>query len=109
MALRYHDKGRSSWTLIGLAVRIAHGLGIHRDGDGQVHSAFEAEMRRRLLWEIIILSCNLNDSNFNPGSVHPLPERKGITDMTFFLINADLSNTALRIKLCAPLPKNTNS
>lgn len=125
MALRSHDKSRSSWTLIGLAVRIGHGLGIHRDGDGLAHSAFEAEMRRRLWWELIILDmkasedrgsepmiaentfntripCNLNDEDFGLDSKHPLPERKGLTVMTFFLISADLSNTARKINFVPP-------
>jgi hypothetical protein len=125
MALRSHDKSRSSWTLIGLAVRIAHGLGIHRDGNGLAHSAFEAQMRRRLWWELIVLDikasedrgsepmiaehsfntrmpCNLNDEDFGHESQHPLMERKGVTDMTFSLICMDVSNTARKVNFVPP-------
>jgi hypothetical protein len=125
MALRSHDKSRSSWTLIGLAVRIAHGLGLHRDGAGLAHSAFEAEMRRRLWWELVILDmkasedrgnepmiaehtfntkipCNLNDEDFGHDSQHPLPDRKGVTDMTFSLTCMDVSNTARKVNFVPP-------
>jgi hypothetical protein len=125
MALRSNDQSRSSWTLIGLAVRIAHGLGLHRDGNGLAHSAFEAQMRRRLWWELIVLDmkasedrgtepliaehsfntrmpCNLNDEDFGHESLHPLMERKGITDMTFSLICMDVSNTARNVNFVPP-------
>lgn len=125
MALRSHDKSRSSWTLIGLAVRIAHGLGLHRDGAGLAHDTFEAQMRRRLWWELIVLDmkasedrgsepmitehsfntrmpCNLNDDDLGYGSQHPLPERKGVTDMTFSLISMDVSNTARKVNFVSP-------
>jgi len=125
MALRSHDKSRTSWTLIGLAVRIAHGLGIHRDGTGVAHSAFKAQMRQRLWWELLVLDMkasedrgnepmiaehsfntrmpwNLNDEDFGHESQHPLMERKGITDMTFSLICMDVSNTARKVNFVPP-------
>jgi len=125
MALRSHDKSRSSWTLIGLAVRIAHGLGLHRDGIGLAYNAFEAQMRRHLWWELIVLDMkasedrgsepmiaeysfntrmpyNLNDDDFGHESQHPLPERKGVTDMTYSLISMDVSNTARKVNFVSP-------
>jgi hypothetical protein len=125
MALRPHDKSRSSWTLIGLAVRIAHSLSLHRDGAGLAHSAFEAQMRRRLWWELLVLDMkasedrgsepmiaedsfntgmpyNLNDEDFGHESQHPLLERKGVTDMTFSLISMDVSNTARKVNFVPP-------
>lgn len=125
MALRSNDQSRSSWTLIGLAVRIAHGLGLHRDGNGLAHSAFESQMRRRLWWELIVLDmkasedrgtepliaehsfntrmpCNLNDEDFGHESLHPLMGEKGITDMTFSLICMDVSNTARNVNFVPP-------
>lgn len=120
VALRSHNQSRSSWALIGLAVRIAHGLGVHKDGDGQAFSAFDAEMRRRLWWHIIVLDvqtsedrgsaplvaegsfntrmpCNLNDVDFGFESQHPLPDKKGVTDVVSCLLTMDTSNTRRRI------------
>ena len=34
VALRSEDESRTVWSLIGLAVRLGHALGLHRDGDG---------------------------------------------------------------------------
>ena len=125
MALRSYDKSRSSWALIGLAVRIAHGLGFHRDGDGRAFRAFDAEMRRRLWWQILVLDmrisedrgsepvilegsfntrmpCNLNDEDFGDDSQHPLPDKKGITDMTFSLIYMDVLDTGRNVNFIPP-------
>ena len=40
------NQTRSLWTLIGLALRIAQGCGLHRDGEGLQFNPLEAEMRR---------------------------------------------------------------
>lgn len=96
MTLRTLNRTRHSWTLISLAVRIAHHLRIHRDGDGLHMSVFETEMRRRLWWQIIVLDvratedrgsdpmiledsfntrmpCNVNDEDFSfPSGESPL-------------------------------------
>ena len=131
MAVR-SDKNQSSWALMGLAVRIARGLGLHRDGEGRAFSAFEAEMRRRLWWQILVLDirasadrgtepvilegsfntampCNLNDEDFTYASQHPLKDKKGFTEMTFCLLSMDVSNTNRKINYiphtgdCQPL------
>ncbi len=125
MVIRSHNKTRSSWALVGLAVRIAQGLGLHKDGEGRAFSAFEAEMRRRLWWQILVLDMrasedrgsepvvqpesfntrmprNLNDEDFGHDSQHPLPEKKGVTQMTFCLIGMDISNTCRRVNFTLP-------
>ena len=125
MAIRSHVNNRSSWTYIGLLVRLAHGLGIHRDADGSAFNAFEAEMRRRLWWQILVLDmrasedrgsepmisessfntrmpCNLNDIDFGYTSQHPLPERSGVTEMTYCLISMDACNTGRKLNFIPP-------
>jgi hypothetical protein len=114
------NRARHSWTLIGLAVRIAHGMGLHRDGDGRTFTAFEAEMRRRIWWQILALDmrasedrgsepiladnsfntampCNLNDEDFNYNSQHPSHSRTGHTEMTICLLSMDALYTARQI------------
>ena len=111
---------RSSWALVGLAVRIAQGLRLHRDGDGRGFSAFEAEMRRRLWWQIVVLDLkasedrgsepviaegsfttdmphNLNDEDYVHSSQHPLLNKEGITDMTFSMMIMDVASTARKL------------
>ncbi len=112
MVERSLNRARSSWTLIGLAVRIAHSYGLHQDGDGRAFSAFEAEMRRRIWWHILALDirasldrgsepmlaetsfntampCNLNDEDFTYDSQHPLHSGTGPTEMTLSLLSMD--------------------
>ncbi|EHK18593.1 uncharacterized protein TRIVIDRAFT_124741, partial [Trichoderma virens Gv29-8] len=47
----YH--GRGIWILNGLAVRMAHSIGLHRDGTKLGMSPFESEVRRRLWWHFL--------------------------------------------------------
>ncbi|KXH47602.1 hypothetical protein CNYM01_09453 [Colletotrichum nymphaeae SA-01] len=96
-----------SWSMTGLAVRLAQSLGMHRDGTTFNLPPFEAEMRRRLWWNICILdtpasedySCssgllelssfdsrppiNVNDGDLYPGMTEYPSESKGITTMSF--------------------------
>ncbi|KAL8825285.1 MAG: hypothetical protein Q9191_004510 [Dirinaria sp. TL-2023a] len=109
VATRTDDNSRWTWTLISLAVRIAHALGLQKESVLSSMSVFEAEMRRRV-WHCICmldshssndrgsdtlikppeyntwLPSNINDSDISPDStVHPA-ERVGITDMSPNLI-----------------------
>lgn len=125
MVQRSLNRARFSWTLIGLAVRIAHGFGLHRDGDGRAFSAFEAEMRRRIWWQILaldirasedrgsepilaensfntVMPCNLNDEDFKYDSLHPLQNRNGPTEMTLCLLSIDALCTGWKINFRSP-------
>ncbi|KAF1354080.1 hypothetical protein EJ07DRAFT_158705 [Lizonia empirigonia] len=46
---------RIIWMLSGIAQRIGQRIGIHRDGDMLKLPAFDAEIRRRLWWQIIMM------------------------------------------------------
>ncbi|KAI0188416.1 fungal-specific transcription factor domain-containing protein [Astrocystis sublimbata] len=118
--LRSHNGSRASWALLGLPVRLAQALNIHQDGDG-THlrvSPFEAEQRRRLWWQLIVLDIraaedrgsntviargsyntrlphNLDDVEFGPESLAPLVDRPGPSDTTFGLFTAQCSGMFL--------------
>ncbi|KAF6793775.1 fungal specific transcription factor domain-containing protein [Colletotrichum sojae] len=106
--LRTHNASRASWALIPLIVRLAQALHLHRDGISPPIPPFEAEMRRRLWWMIVVLDIraaedrgtdasiprqsyntrlpfNLNDDDFGPSTTAPLEDRTGPTEMTFCL------------------------
>ncbi|KAK1595887.1 fungal-specific transcription factor domain-containing protein [Colletotrichum navitas] len=106
--LRSHNASRASWALIPLVVRLAQALHLHRDGVSPPLPPFEAEMRRRLWWMIVVLDIraaedrgtdaaiprqsyntrlpfNLNDDDFGPSTTTPLEDRTGPTEMTFCL------------------------
>jgi hypothetical protein len=52
-ALQLHNRGKGIWVLNGLAIRIAQGMGLHRDGERLGLSPFQSELRRRVWWHII--------------------------------------------------------
>ncbi|KAK1636052.1 fungal-specific transcription factor domain-containing protein [Colletotrichum phormii] len=106
--LRSHNASRASWALIPLVVRLAQALHLHRDGINPTLPPFEAEMRRRLWWMIVVLDIraaedrgteaaiprqsyntrlpfNLDDDDFGPATTNPLEDRTGPTEMTFCL------------------------
>lgn len=120
--LRNHAESRASWALLALVLRLSQAIGIHRDGDGLAFSPYEAEMRRRLWSQVIVLDVraatdrgtepmvrqdeyntlpptNLDDSDFGPHSAVPLPRlaREGTTDVTFCLCTYECSNLFLSI------------
>jgi len=118
--------------LIGLALRIAQGLGLHRDGDGQAFSAFEGEIRRRLWWQILALDVktsedrgsepilaetslntlmprNLNDEEFKYDSQHPMDVRTGPTEITLCLLTMDALYTSRKMNFGTQASGPTNS
>ncbi|KAG8163496.1 hypothetical protein KVR01_006793 [Diaporthe batatas] len=120
--LRNYAESRASWALLAMALRLAQAIGVHRDGDGSAFSPFEAEMRRRLWAQIIVLDVraaqdrgteamirqeetntaapsNVNDDDFGPHTSVPLAqlEKKGPTDITFSLCTYHCSKLFLHI------------
>ncbi|KAF4308068.1 putative transcriptional regulatory protein [Botryosphaeria dothidea] len=125
LCLRSHNKTRSVWTLVSLAVRIAQDLNLHRDGSVTGFSPFETEVRRRLWWQIVVLdirACedrgsfpqidqslcstkvplNINDDDINPQMRTSPPERTGCTDVSFSRLCQEASLIAPRF--FSPVP-----
>ncbi|KIH93197.1 hypothetical protein SPBR_02264 [Sporothrix brasiliensis 5110] len=119
--VRRQEDTRLAWTLTGLAIRICHSIGLHRDGTNfSTLSPFEIEMRRRLFWALCILDMrcaedqgtdltileqgvdtlpplNINDTDISPESTSLPPSRVGATDMTFALIRFEICRVARRL------------
>lgn len=110
-------------------MRIAYSLGLHQDGNGQTFSAFEAEMRRRLFWQILALDMrasedrgsestltehsfstimphNLDDKDFGHDSQHPLYDRTGPKEMTLCLLEIDALRTGWKINSGLSVPES---
>ncbi|KAJ4359157.1 hypothetical protein N0V95_002409 [Ascochyta clinopodiicola] len=108
---------RIIWMLSGIAQRIGQRVGLHRDGDVLRLPPFEAEIRRRLWWQICILEgfsqklagtgtgasaqvlmgdvklpANLNDSDLFPGMKELPQESDRATEMMFFLIRCHVGD-----------------
>lgn len=103
------------WALSGIAVRMAHRQGLHRDGETLGLSLFDSEMRRRLWWEIVFFDSrtamlsgtggiatsrgaefkpprNVNDSELYPGMTSFPEDHDGITEMVNSMIRAEIGN-----------------
>jgi type II secretory pathway pseudopilin PulG len=105
--LRVLKQDRSSWSLVALLVRLAQAMNLHRDGDGSRFTPYEAEMRRRLWYFIVLLDIRsaedrgsdaiisiesyntakatpIDDEAFGPDAVGPLvPKTSGPADNVF--------------------------
>ncbi|KAJ5153139.1 uncharacterized protein N7482_009617 [Penicillium canariense] len=103
---RRHDSPRFIWMMVGLAIRMAISLGLHRDGSNFEHlSPFEIEMRRRVWWGLCLIDVrasedqgtdftiavgsfdtkiplNIDDGDIGPESKQMPPEREGLSDMS---------------------------
>ena len=103
------------WIFSGIAQRIGQRIGLHRDGDTLKLPPFEAEIRRRLWWQIMVLEgssqklagtgtsgmilrgdvgmpSNINDSDLFPGMREMPKEHDGATEMMFFLIRCHVGD-----------------
>ncbi|KAF5855180.1 hypothetical protein ETB97_009757 [Aspergillus alliaceus] len=118
--LQVYDSGRAGWSLIGLAIRLAQSLGLHKDGNHFNLPPFESEMRRRLWWSLYVLEArspenhgivldaldhlsdaclplNANDSDLAPDmQTLPCP-RVGWTEMSFTILKAEISQIFRKI------------
>ena len=128
MALaRRHESPKYVWMMTGLIVRMAHYLGIHRDGSDSKHiTPFQVEMQRRIWWALTALDMRVTEdqgselaiphgsystrspSNFNDTDIWPeiaeLPvERYGPTDATFLRLCSD-SGRAMQESMAAGAP-----
>jgi hypothetical protein len=113
LAMREHYESYSTWLLAGLAIRIGQRIGLHRESASREVSIFEAEMRRRLWWQVLILDfrsaqlsgsriesdgqlfeikrpLNVNDSDLSPNMKETPVEHLGITDMLFCSIRYEI-------------------
>ncbi|OLN81899.1 putative transcriptional regulatory protein C139.03-like protein 10 [Colletotrichum chlorophyti] len=118
--VRREDDTRFCWTLTGLAIRIAQGLGIHRDGTNFNLPPFETEMRRRLWWAICTLDLrsaeelgsdltiidrsfdtelpsNLDDADIEPGMTETPRSRLGRTDCAVSLVRYEICALSRRL------------
>lgn len=105
---------RQVFCLVGLAVRMAQQMGLHRDPEGHGLPAFEVEQRRRLWWTIVgydrrlgemtgstvtalssgcdtKLPLNVNDSDLHIERDEPPTSHVGPTEMMFALARTELS------------------
>ncbi|KAM0205163.1 hypothetical protein ACHAQI_009396 [Fusarium lateritium] len=118
---RRHDSPVYVWMMTGLLIRMAHAVGLHRDGSRFEHlSPFEVEQRRRLWWIIITvdirasedqgteftitqdsfdtkLPMNINISDLEPDTKEPPTERHGVTDMSFALAMCELASVSRQL------------
>lgn len=105
LSLRARSDAQTLWMMTGLAVRSAQRLGLHREKALRSFSVFEAEMRRRLWWQIIMLEShaaklcgviahagpgfpwdakrpmNINDGDLHPDMREAPKEHVGVTEM----------------------------
>ncbi|RYP69085.1 hypothetical protein DL771_006316 [Monosporascus sp. 5C6A] len=109
---RRYDR-HAAWILNGVIVRMAQKMGLHRDGESLGLSPFDAEMRRRVWWQIILLDTvyallsglglsllprnwntrtphNIHDADLYP-SMTSIESREGPTDMVFILMQYEFS------------------
>lgn len=121
LVVRRYDESRFTWSMTALLVRIAQGLGIHRDGTNFGLSPFETEQRRRVWWAILTLDfraseemgtdllvadgdfdtqfpTSLNDADFSPASTTIPPAREGKSETAISLVRFEVCAMSRRIR-----------
>ncbi|PKX89574.1 putative C6 transcription factor [Aspergillus novofumigatus IBT 16806] len=134
IGVRREDDTKFVWTMTAVVLRLAQGIGLHRDGTNFGLKPFETEMRRRLWWHICLLDIrsaeehgtdaqihdrmydtrlplNINDNDITLDTQEPPEERVGFTEMTFFLVRCEITAALRRVSSMCPTslphPENT--
>ncbi|KAF4963271.1 hypothetical protein FSARC_8709 [Fusarium sarcochroum] len=118
---RRYDSPVYVWMMTGLLIRMAHAIGLHRDGSRFDHlSPFDVEQRRRLWWMVITIDIrasedqgteftitkdsfdtkmplNVNDADIEPDTKETPVEREGVTDMCFALAMFELARVSRQL------------
>ncbi|UKZ80181.1 hypothetical protein TrVFT333_007938 [Trichoderma virens FT-333] len=126
LCLRRHDDSRLVSSLLGVVIRNAQAVGLHRDGTKFQLSPYETEWRRRLWWHICVLDIraaedhgcdpsiydqnydtrfplNINDDDLSPEATVAPPERQGITDITFCLLRFEVAVAIRKLNYHGPV------
>ncbi|KAJ5444234.1 uncharacterized protein N7458_008106 [Penicillium daleae] len=125
ICVRREDDSKFVWSMNSVILRLAQGLGLHRDGTNFSLKPFETEMRRRLWWHICLmdvrssedhgtdplinenmydtrLPLNINDDDITPEMTETPSEREGVTDVTFCLIRCEITSALRRANYSCP-------
>ncbi|KAI1824989.1 hypothetical protein F4861DRAFT_548043 [Xylaria intraflava] len=121
--VRRHDSPRFVWMMLGLAIRMAQGLGLQRDGAHFKHlTPFEVETRRRVWYALCALDVrssqdqgtdftiqygsfdtelpkNINDDDIDVHTKESPEERKGLTDTTICIVSLGINNISRQMML----------
>ncbi|KAH9905119.1 hypothetical protein F4778DRAFT_769865 [Xylariomycetidae sp. FL2044] len=126
---RPYSDPRSLFCLTGMGVRLAHRLGLHRDGAYFGFKPFEVEERRRLWWTLAgfdrriaemcganitaissgascKLPLNINDADLHLNAKDPPPSHTGATEMIFALTRLEFAKAPGNDKM---RPKQTET
>ncbi|KZN93739.1 putative transcriptional regulatory protein [Penicillium chrysogenum] len=124
-SLRALEQMRAVWTMTSIVIRLATGLGLHRDGSAFNLQPFDVEMRRRLWWSICILDIqtaedqgtdpmlhdvlydtqlplNINDEEIRPGMKDMPRANAGHTSLTYFLLQCEVALATRRLTYYLP-------
>lgn len=125
IGVRREDDTKFVWAMAAVVLRLAQGLGLHRDGTNFGLKPFETEMRRRLWWQICLLDTrasedhgtdpqinelmydtrlplNIDDEDISPDMQESPTEREGATEMTFSLIRFEITAALRRASYRCP-------
>ncbi|KAJ9145090.1 Fungal specific transcription factor domain-containing protein [Pleurostoma richardsiae] len=122
LVIRPGEPTRYMWALVGLLVRIAVSVGLHRDGSNfPSMTPFEAEIRRRMWWQVCFLDvflgdlqgiemsvvedqfdthlpANIEDEDMSPDMKEVPPPRSGVTSVTVTLVRSEVWRLSKTLK-----------
>ncbi|KAK7911480.1 fungal-specific transcription factor domain-containing protein [Apiospora marii] len=118
---RRHDSPRYIWMMVGIVIRMAQSIGLHRDGSHfPTLSPYEIEIRRRAWWALYMLDMrssedqgtdltigtdsfdtkiplNINDTDIDPSMKEPPRARVGVTDTTGAFVSIEYCITTRKL------------
>ena len=80
--------------MLGTAVRIAESMGIHNESTNAKYTQFEAEMRRRLWWSLILFDSRISEmSGWKAGTLNPTWDCKTLLNVNDFDLQPEMKTS----------------
>ncbi|KAK2011871.1 fungal-specific transcription factor domain-containing protein [Colletotrichum eremochloae] len=102
LSLRYLCDQDILWLLTGLATRMGQRMGLHRESSLRDLPPFEAELRRRVWWQIVILDCRA--AQLTGAALGPETRLRGDTNPPASVNDGDLVPSMSSLPRPSPVP-----
>ncbi|KAF7552677.1 hypothetical protein G7Z17_g4171 [Cylindrodendrum hubeiense] len=122
LSLHGRTSRHETWIISGMLIRMAQKMGLHKDGETLNLTPFEAEMRRRLWWQILMSDTkyaiasgfheplltwnwdtkfphNVNDADLFPNFMEPIRPRESPTEMGFYLLLCEICQFSIENRI----------
>ncbi|MBE3042018.1 fungal specific transcription factor domain-containing protein [Candidatus Bathyarchaeota archaeon] len=104
MSMAFNTHPQSLYVMLGMATRIAQRMGLHHEATLSKYSPFEAEMRRRLWWSLVLFESRIGEQSEKGGArnstLSPIWDCKPPTNISDSDLRPEMKTSAVAGSRC---------